>query len=90
MAEDLIVRFAGEGGQGVVTASEGLSQAAAQVGYHVQTFSTFPSQIKGGPTLGQTRVSTLPILSSGDGSTLKTTKSTSLEASCWYSDFFSE
>ena len=67
MAEDLIVRFAGEGGQGVVTASEGLSQAAAQVGYHVQTFSTFPSQIKGGPTLGQTRVSTLPILSSGDG-----------------------
>ena len=67
MSKNLIVRFAGEGGQGVVTASEGLAQAAAQVGYHVQTFSTFPSQIKGGPTLGQTRLSTSPILSAGDG-----------------------
>ena len=66
-SDNLIVRFAGEGGQGVVTASEGLAQAAAQVGYHVQTFSTYPSQIKGGPTLGQIRLSTNPILSSGDG-----------------------
>ena len=67
MSKNLIVRFAGEGGQGVVTASEGLAQAAAHVGYPVQPFSTFPSQIKGGPTLGQTRLSTSPILSAGDG-----------------------
>ncbi len=66
MSKNLVVRFAGEGGQGVVTAAEGLAQAAARVGYHVQTFSTFPSQIKGGPTWAQTRVSTDPILAAGD------------------------
>ncbi len=63
---DFVVRFAGEGGQGVLTSAEGLAQAAAQVGYHVQTFATFPSQILGGPTWTQTRISTSPILSSGD------------------------
>lgn len=66
MSTDLVVRFAGEGGQGQVTAAEGLAQAAARVGYHVQTFSTFPSQIKGGPTWAQTRISTIPILTQGD------------------------
>ncbi len=63
---DFVVRFAGEGGQGVVTSAEGLAQAAAAVGYHVQTFATFPSQILGGPTWTQTRISTTEILSSGD------------------------
>lgn len=63
---DLIVRFAGEGGQGVVTSAEGLAQAATQAGYHVLTFATFPSQILGGPTWTQTRVSTSPIHSAGD------------------------
>ena len=65
--QDLVVRFAGEGGQGVVTAAEMLARAAAAVGYHVQTFSTFPSQIMGGPTWTQTRISTRPVQSPGDG-----------------------
>lgn len=63
---DFVVRFAGEGGQGVVTSAEGLAQAASQVGYHVQTFATFPSQIMGGPTWTQTRIATSAVLSSGD------------------------
>ena len=63
---DFVVRFAGEGGQGMVTSSEGLAQAASNEGYHVQTFVTFPSQIMGGPTMAQTRLSTSPILSAGD------------------------
>ena len=63
---DFVVRFAGEGGQGVVTSAEGLAQAASQVGYHVLTYATFPSQIMGGPTWTQTRVSTSPALSAGD------------------------
>ena len=63
---DFVVRFAGEGGQGVVTSAEGFAQAAAQVGYHVQTFATFPSQILGGPTWTQTRISTSQVHSSGD------------------------
>ena len=66
MSTDLIVRFAGEGGQGQVTAAEGLAEAAARVGYHVQTYATYPSQIKGGPTWAQTRISTKPILHDGD------------------------
>jgi 2-oxoglutarate ferredoxin oxidoreductase subunit alpha len=66
MSTDLIVRFAGEGGQGQVTAAEGLAQAAGRVGYHVQTYSTYPSQIKGGPTWAQTRISTKKIQHDGD------------------------
>ena len=63
---DFVVRFAGEGGQGMVTASDALAQAATQVGYHAMTFATFPSQIVGGPTWTQVRVSVTPVLSSGD------------------------
>lgn len=63
---DFVVRFAGEGGQGVVTSAEALAQAATQTGYHVQTFATFPSQILGGPTWTQTRISNSRVLSSGD------------------------
>ncbi len=63
---DFVVRFAGEGGQGVVTSAEGLAQAMSQSGYHVQTFSTFPSQIRGGPTWTQTRIATSKVHSSGD------------------------
>ena len=63
---DFVVRFAGEGGQGMVTASEALAAAAAQVGYHVMTFVTFPSQIMGGPTWSQCRISVTPALINGD------------------------
>ncbi|MDA0364804.1 MAG: 2-oxoacid:acceptor oxidoreductase subunit alpha [Chloroflexi bacterium] len=66
MSKNLIVRFAGEGGQGVVGGSEIMAAAAAEVGYHVLTFATYPSQIKGGPAWGQARISTEPVLSSGD------------------------
>ena len=63
---DFVVRFAGEGGQGVVTSAEGLAQASTQAGYHALTYATFPSQILGGPTWTQARICTKPILSSGD------------------------
>ena len=64
--QDFVVRFAGEGGQGVVTAADMMARAAASVGYQVQTFATFPSQIMGGPTWTQTRIATSPVLSAGD------------------------
>ncbi|MBM3941967.1 MAG: 2-oxoacid:acceptor oxidoreductase subunit alpha [SAR202 cluster bacterium] len=63
---DFVVRFAGEGGQGVVTSAEGLAQASTQVGYHALTYATFPSQILGGPTWTQARIAVAPILSAGD------------------------
>ncbi len=63
---DFVVRFAGEGGQGFLTAATGFARANAQAGYHAQTFATFPSQIKGGPTFMQARVSTEQMFSRGD------------------------
>lgn len=66
MSKNLVVRFAGEGGQGVVGGAELMASAAAAGGYHVLTFSTFPSQIKGGPAWGQARISSEPILTPGD------------------------
>ena len=63
---DFVIRFAGEGGQGMVTSAEALAQGAAQGGYHVLTYTTFPSQIMGGPTFAQVRISTEPIMSNGD------------------------
>ena len=63
---DFVVRFAGEGGQGFMTAAEGFASANTQAGYHAQTFATFPSQIQGGPTWMQARISTIPVFSRGD------------------------
>ena len=63
---EIVVRFAGEGGQGVVTAAEMMARAASGVGFHALTFATFPSQIIGGPTWTQARVSRNPVLSPGD------------------------
>jgi len=63
---EIVVRFAGEGGQGVVTAAEMLARAATGVGYHALTFATFPSQILGGPTWTQARVSRTGVFSPGD------------------------
>ena len=63
---DFVVRFAGEGGQGVVTSAEGLAQTATQAGFHALTFATFPSQIMGGPTWTQARISVDPVHSPGD------------------------
>jgi 2-oxoglutarate ferredoxin oxidoreductase subunit alpha len=63
---EIVVRFAGEGGQGVVTAAEMLARAATGVGFHALTFATFPSQILGGPTWTQARVARQPVLSPGD------------------------
>ena len=63
---DFVVRFAGEGGQGVVTSAEGIAQASTQVGYHALTYATFPSQILGGPTWTQARISDSPLQSPGD------------------------
>ena len=65
-SQDFVIRFAGEGGQGLVTSADAMARAAVNAGYYVSTFSTFPSQIMGGPASSQVRISTTPVLSSGD------------------------
>ena len=64
--KDFVIRFAGEGGQGLVTSADAIARAAAGAGYYIQTFSTFPSQIMGGPASSQVRISTTPVQSNGD------------------------
>lgn len=49
-----------------MTSADALAQAAVHAGYYVQTFSTFPSQIMGGPASSQVRISNRPVLSNGD------------------------
>ncbi len=67
LSKDFVIRFAGEGGQGLVSSADAMARAAANAGYYVSTFSTFPSQIMGGPASSQVRISNAPVLSSGDG-----------------------
>ena len=64
--KDFIIRFAGEGGDGFLIVVDAFAAAMTQAGYYSQTFATFPSQITGGPTWFQLRVSTEPVLSRGD------------------------
>jgi 2-oxoglutarate ferredoxin oxidoreductase subunit alpha len=63
---DLVVRIAGESGEGVVSTGDLVTQAAARAGFHVLTFKTFPAEIKGGHVLFQLRLSDEHLSSHGD------------------------
>src|SRR4030065_859886 len=45
---DLIIRIGGEGGEGVISVGDFVTQACAHAGLDVYTFKTFPAEIKGG------------------------------------------
>lgn len=64
--EDLVIRVAGESGDGSNATGEMLAQAAARSGLHVFTFRTTPAEIKGGPVMVQVRASNAPVRSMGD------------------------
>lgn len=64
---DLTVKYAGEGGEGVISSGDFTMKAAARLGYEVVTFKSFPAEIKGGYALSQVRMSNEKILSQGDG-----------------------
>lgn len=61
----VVVRLAGESGEGVISSGDILTQAAARGGYWTQTFRTFPAEIRGGPCMYQFRLSDEPIHSHG-------------------------
>jgi len=54
---ELILRIAGESGEGVITIGETLCRIAAREGLHIVTFRTFPAEIKGGACMIQVRLS---------------------------------
>lgn len=64
--DDLVIRVAGESGDGSTATGEMLAQAAARSGLHVFTFRTTPAEIKGGPVMFQVRSSLEPVRSMGD------------------------
>ena len=65
MGRDLVIGMAGSGGDGVVSAGEALTVAAAAAGYHVIMTKSFGSQIRGGESSCRVRVSSQPIFGCG-------------------------
>lgn len=65
-SRDLVVRIAGESGEGVISTGELVAQAAARAGFELQTFKTYPAEIKGGHALIQLRLSDRRVYTQGD------------------------
>jgi 2-oxoglutarate ferredoxin oxidoreductase subunit alpha len=63
---DLIIRVAGEGGEGIISTGDLITQACARAGLEVYTFKTFPAEIKGGYAMYQTRASSELLFNQGD------------------------
>ncbi len=64
--DDLVIRVAGESGEGIQSTGQLLAQAAARGGFEVLTYWTVPAEIKGGHALFQVRLSRKPLFSQGD------------------------
>jgi len=63
---DLVLRFGGESGEGVISCGEIFTQAVARAGREIYTFRTFPAEIRGGHAVYQVRVGDDLLLSQGD------------------------
>lgn len=63
---DLVVRVAGEAGEGILSTGQLLTQAALRAGFHILTYSQPPSEIKGGHAFFQIRLSADKSYSKGD------------------------
>lgn len=59
-------RFAGESGEGVISAGEICTLAVSDIGYNVFTFESYPAEIKGGHCWFQVRASNEEVLSAGN------------------------
>src|SRR5262249_44208741 len=64
--EDLVIRIAGEAGEGVLITGQMVTQATARAGYYVLTDSVPPAEIKGGYSFYQIRLGESRLRSRGD------------------------
>jgi 2-oxoglutarate ferredoxin oxidoreductase subunit alpha len=64
--DDLVIRVAGEAGEGVLSTGQLITQAAARAGFGVLTDSVPPAEIKGGHSFFQIRLSPHRLFSRGD------------------------
>src|ERR671930_1525240 len=64
--EDLVIRIAGEAGEGVLITGQMVTQATARAGYYVLNDSVPPAEIKGGYSFYQIRLGAKRLRSRGD------------------------
>jgi 2-oxoglutarate ferredoxin oxidoreductase subunit alpha len=64
--DDLVIRVAGEAGEGVLSTGQLITQAAARAGFGVLTDSVPPAEIKGGHSFFQIRLASHRLHSRGD------------------------
>ena len=64
--EDLVIRIAGEAGEGVSITGQMVTQATARAGYYVLTDSVPPAEIKGGYSFYQIRLGEKRLRARGD------------------------
>lgn len=64
--KDLVIRVAGEGGEGIISSGDFIAAACARAGQEVYTFKTFPAEIKGGYAMYQVRTSPDRVYNQGD------------------------
>ena len=62
----LVIRIAGESGEGIVSAGEILARTLVRSGWEAFTFQTYPAEIRGGQSIFQLRVDSSPPLSQGE------------------------
>ena len=65
LRNEVTVRVAGEGGEGVISTAEILTRAAVDSGLEVFTFRSYPAEIKGGLAMMQVRIGTSALSSIG-------------------------
>ena len=63
---DLIIRVAGEGGEGIISTGDFIAAACARAGLEIYTFKTFPAEVKGGYAMYQVRTSPDRVYNQGD------------------------
>ncbi|MGQ9525431.1 MAG: 2-oxoacid:acceptor oxidoreductase subunit alpha [Armatimonadota bacterium] len=68
--DDIVVRIAGEGGEGVISTGELLAKAMARASLNVFAFQTYPAEIKGGPAMFQVRAAPYELHSHGGAADL--------------------
>jgi len=64
--QDLVIRIAGEAGEGVLITGQMVTQATARAGYYVLTDSVPPAEIKGGYSFYQIRLGEQRLRARGD------------------------
>jgi len=62
----VVVRIAGEGGEGTITLGDLFTQLAATSGLEVYSFRTYPAEIKGGQVMYQARLGVDRVMTEGD------------------------